>query len=187
VNKGLAPGDRIEVITHSGATHEFVISEIRGDILIGEGKEIPLHEIASLRKFAWSRPESPCGGVKPLGCSVPILVRLASDSYSRYRDTFYDACAQHDYCYRHGFRSYGMDRKTCDDEFLLDMQNTCPVPAVSAIGKTLEVLDGSVGSRNTCLSVADDFYAVVRKLGEKKFETTSSTYCEFNGPPAAPR
>lgn len=185
VNAGLEPGDRVSVTTHDDTEHEFVITEIRGDVLLGDDVAFGLQDIASIRKHAWERPQSPCGGEEPLGCSLPLLVSLASELHSHYREKFYDACAQHDYCYRHGFASYGTNRESCDDEFLLDMQNSCPTEAVSRLGKVFDALDNSVESRQSCLSVADDFYAAVRRYGEQKFATSASTYCEYNGPPGS--
>ena len=186
VQVGLEPGDTITAITHSGETHKFEIKEIRGDILIGEDIQLVLKNLKSIEKHAWSKPKSPCGGEKPLGCSIPLLVSLASDSHNHYNGTFYNACAQHDYCYRHGKATYGTNRESCDDEFLLDMQNLCPDAAGSKIGKVLQTLDDSVGSRRTCLSVAKDFYSAVSRYGEDKYQTTNSSYCEYNGPPPCP-
>ena len=140
VQVGLEPGDRVTVTTHDGETHDLVITEIRGDVLVGGDAEFALQHIASIKKHAWKRPESPCGGEKPLGCSLPLLVSVASETHRHYQEKFYDACAQHDYCYRHGFASYGMDRKGCDDAFLTDMQNSCPDEPGSRLGKVLDVL-----------------------------------------------
>lgn len=186
VKVGLAVGDTVTITTNDGNTHEFQISDVRDDALVGAQAEYRLLDITSIKKHSWSRPESPCGGEKPLGCSVPLFIALASESHSHYEDKFYDACAQHDYCYRHGQTTYGADRPSCDAEFLVDMQNLCPNPAVGSLGKVLEVFDDSLDSRATCLSVADDYHAAVRRYGEKRFETTNSTYCEYNGPPLLP-
>ncbi len=186
VESALEPGDRITVTTYDGETHEFVVKELRGDLLVGENVQFALKDLASIKKHAWSRPDSPCGGEKALGCSLPLLVSLVSDTHSHYRSKFYDACAQHDYCYRHGFASYGLDRNTCDREFLLDMKNLCPAPAAGKLGKTLEIFDDSVDSRRTCLSVAEDYYEAVHQYGEDKFLTANSTYCEYNGPASSP-
>ena len=127
------------------------------------------------------RPASPCGGGKSLGCSVPILVSLTSDVYEHYRRYFYDACAQHDYCYRHGYRTYGLDREACDAEFLDNMLKACPAPSRFGIGEILDAL--SVESRNTCLATAAEFHAVVRRYGEDEFQHDTSTTCHYNGPP----
>lgn len=186
VDVALTPGDRVTVQTHDGATHEFIITEIRGDTLVGDNQQFALRDLASIQKHAWKRPESPCGGEEPLGCSIPLLVSLASERHNQYRKPFYDACAQHDYCYRHGAATYGVDRQSCDDEFLTDMQNSCPNAAGSKVGKVIEVLDNSVQSRRACLSVANDFYSAVRRYGEDRFETANSSYCEYNGPPQKP-
>ena len=182
VSVALEPGDRVVVTTVEGMTVEFVVTEVRGDIIVGGDEEYSLERITSLRKYSWGRPESPCGGDKPLGCSLPFLVSLTSESHSHYQKEFYDACAQHDYCYRHGVASYGLDRKTCDDEFLLDMHNLCPPAAEGTLERIAELMGDSVASRPVCLNVADDYYAAVRRYGEDKFQMASSTYCEYNGP-----
>ena len=186
VQAGLEPGDTITVTTHGGETQKFELKEIRGDILVGENTQFALQDLKSIKKHAWSRPESACGGEKPLGCSMPLLISLASKSHNHYKEKFYDACAQHDYCYGHGLATYGADRKSCDDEFLLDMQNLCPDAATSTFGKVLQTIGDSVESRHTCLTVANDFHFAVRRYGEDKYLTTTSSYCEYNGPPLLP-
>ena len=184
VSVGLEPGDRIEVTTRGGTTHEVVVEEVRRDRIVGADQEYLLEDLVSIKKAAWERPESPCGGGKPLGCSVPWLVSLASEAHGHYKEKFYDACADHDYCYRHGHASYGLDRRSCDEAFLDDMRALCPDRASSGVGRVLEVFDDSLDSRQTCETVANDFYQAVRRYGADRFETTLSTYCEYDGPPA---
>lgn len=183
VETAIEPGDRVIVTTADGERTEFIVTDVRDEALFGDGIEIPINDIVTLKKRSWSRPPSPCGGDLPLGCSLPITVSIASETFNHYREKFYDACAQHDYCYRHGYRTYGMDRPGCDDEFLLDMRATCPAAAGNAVTRALEVIDDSVDSRKTCLSVAESFYLGVRQFGEDKFRVEASTYCEYNGPP----
>lgn len=182
VSTGLGPGDRVTVTTTAGDVHEFEITEIRENKLIGHELQFELQALMSIKKHAWTRPESPCGGEKPLGCSVPLLVAIASEAHSHYEGKFYDACAQHDYCYRHGFTSYGKDRKACDDAFFEDMKALCPKAAVNKLGRVLQAVDGSLDSRQTCLSVAEDYYGAVRRYGEKKYLTKDSTLCAYDGP-----
>ena len=184
VKVGIAPGDKVTVVTRNGETAEFVVQEVHEDRLTGEGAEYLLRDLVSLKKQAWERPASPCGGEAPLGCSVPWIIALTSEPHGHYQNVFYDACAQHDYCYRHGFASYGVSRAECDEAFLVDMKNLCPKPANGGVGKFLEAIDDSVESRRTCESVADDYYNVVKRYGEDRFLTSTSTYCEYNGPPA---
>lgn len=183
VRTGIEVGDRVIVTSHAGEVSEFVVTENRVDTLIGEDIEIDLADAARIQVYGWERPDSPCGGDKPLGCSLPILISLASEEHAHYKEEFYDACAQHDYCYRHGFASYGLDRKACDTEFLQGMQALCPEAAKGTMGKVLQSVDGSTSSRGVCLRIADDYHAAVRRYGEKKFLSTTSTYCEYNGPP----
>jgi len=183
VKEGLTAGDKVTVTTHAGDERELVLTKVRSDALVGDDVEIALIDIATIKKHAWSRPESPCGGEKPLGCSLPLLVSLASELHNHYTEIFYDACADHDYCYRHGAATYGMDRDSCDEAFLNDMQALCPAGATSKVGKVFEVFDDSLDSRQNCETVADDYYNAVRRYGAEKFEAAGSTYCEYNGPP----
>lgn len=185
VATALDPGDRVTVTTHKGEEFEFIVADIQGNTIVGESVTFRLEELASIRKHAWQRPDSPCGGEKPLGCSLPFLVALSSELHGHYSSVFHDACEQHDYCYRHGFASYGLDRDACDAEFLANMQATCPAPPAGKAGKVLEVFNDSLDSRSNCLTVANDYHAAVRRYGEKRFETTGSTYCEYNGPPVS--
>ena len=184
VKTGIEPGDTVTVETRSGEEHEFIVREVRENRLSGDDAEFLLKDLVSIKKHAWSRPKSPCGGDLPLGCSVPWLVALTSEAHGHYKEVFYDACAQHDYCYRHGFASYGVDRTACDEAFLVDMKNLCPKPAASGVGKVFEIMDDSVESRQTCEMVADDYYAAVKRYGADRFLTTASTYCEYDGPPS---
>lgn len=184
VQVGLAAGDTVTVTTHDGRQYEVVIEEVRRDVLVSADQEFVLADIADIKKHGGPRPPSPCGGDKPLGCSVPLLVSLTSEAHGHYQDTFYDACAQHDYCYRHGYASYGQDRDACDAAFLEDMLALCPKEPDSNLGKMFDVLSDSLDSRHTCERVADDYHAAVRRFGKDRFETANSTYCEYDGPPA---
>ena len=183
VNTAIQPGDKVIVTTKAGETIEFVVSEVTNEMLIGQNHRVVLTDVVTLKKVAWQRPPSPCGGSKTLGCSVPLLVSLTSDVHGHYGRYFYDACAQHDYCYRHGFRTYGFDRGVCDAEFLQNMLKTCPEPSRSKFGRFLDAISSDVDSRKTCVSTAKEFHAVVERFGESKFQTDASTFCEYNGPP----
>ena len=76
------------VTTHSQETIEFVVTEVTEKALRGTEQQIELIDIAELRKVAWERPPSPCGGDAALGCSVPLLVSLASKEHAHYREEF---------------------------------------------------------------------------------------------------
>jgi hypothetical protein len=152
VDKAIQPGDKVIVTKKTGETVEFVVTEVTKEMLVGS-----------------------------LGCSVPILVSLTSDVYEHYRDYFFDACAQHDYCYRHGFRTYGLDREACDTEFLDNMLKACPAPSRSGIGEIFDAM--SVESHDTCVATATQFHVFVRRYGEDEFQSGTSTTCHYNGPP----
>ena len=181
VDKAIQPGDKVIVTKKTGETVEFVVTEVTKEMLVGEKQRVALVDIEALGKRSWKRPASPCGGSKSLGCSVPILVSLTSDVYEHYRDYFFDACAQHDYCYRHGFRTYGLDREACDTEFLDNMLKACPAPSRSGIGEIFDAM--SVESHDTCVATATQFHVFVRRYGEDEFQSGTSTTCHYNGPP----
>ena len=181
VDMAIEPGDKVIVTTKSSEVLELVVSEVTNSMLIGDDHRVALEDIDTLQKKSWSKPPSPCGGHEQLGCSVPLLVSLTSDTYAHYRRHFHDACTQHDYCYRHGFRTYGLDREACDTEFMENMRDACPEPRRSPLGIFMDVT--SVESGHTCLSTADEFYAVVRRYGKSEFHIDTSTVCEYNGPP----
>lgn len=183
VDVAIQPGDTVIVTTHARETVELVVTEVTEKSIHSADREIELIDIAELRKVAWERPPSPCGGDEPLGCSVPLLVSVASEEHAHYREKFFAACAQHDYCYRHGYQTYGLQREYCDEEFLLNMQNSCPSSSDSTLGSILEALNDSVDSRTTCLLIASDFHVAARDFGGKYFQSNSSSYCEYDGPP----
>lgn len=185
VHLALAPGDSVVVTLHDGNMLDLTLSAVSDDAIEGDGQRIALADIRDIQKRAWKAPPLPCGGEKPVGCSVPWLLELASDSFSHYKSEFHDACVQHDFCYRHGTRSYGHTRDDCDREFLDNMLAACPPPARSVLGKTLDMLDDGPTSRRECISTAQTFHSAIRRFGEKHFLAEQSTYCEYDGPPPA--
>ncbi|MEO1201510.1 MAG: hypothetical protein AAFX10_02305 [Pseudomonadota bacterium] len=186
VTTALAPGDKVRIVTRDGVTATLVLSAVSPAALEGDGRRIELGDIATLKKIAWERPDSPCGGQRPLGCSVPWFIHLASERHSHYADVFYDACTEHDYCYRHGARTYGAERVECDDRFLADMLTLCPEKSDGVLTKALELLDDSVESRRVCVAVAQDYHGAVQHYGGEGFRSDTSTYCEYDGPVSLP-
>lgn len=185
VSIAIEPGDEVEIITHEGKMYGFEVTGVTEKAIFGDDRRVPLADIADLKRLGGKRPPSPCGGTKELGCSVPLLVSLASKEHKHYRDEFYDACAQHDYCYRHGSATYGVDRQHCDEEFYQNMKNTCPEQRSSTIATIFEALGNDIESSLTCLRIATDFYNAAKDFGDKHFRTTHSTYCEYDGPSGA--
>jgi len=182
VDAALQPGDTAIVTTADGKKHKFVVTEVGDRHISGGGQRYSLGDIAELKKVAWERPDSPCKNVESLGCSVPLLVSIVSDRHAHYSDEFHDACADHDYCYRHGYRTYGYDREACDQAFLDDMLALCPPRPGNVLARVLDAFDDSLDSHATCVSVARDFHRAVRRYGEERFLTDQSTWCEYDGP-----
>lgn len=67
----------------------------------------------------------PCGGGLPVGCSIPEVILLLSGEYEQQAEKFHPACVTHDFCYRHGFATYGATREECDAIIYDDMKKTC--------------------------------------------------------------
>ena len=183
VQMAIEPGDSVIVTTTAGETVEFVVVDVTEDALHGEDRRFGIADIVTLKKLARQRPPTPCGGEERLGCSVPLLVALASEDHAHYREVFYDACEQHDYCYRHGVRTYGLNREYCDREFLNNMNTICPRPKTSTFGTIIEALSGDMDTSLKCREIANDFYVAARDFGEKHFRDVDSTYCEYDGAP----
>ena len=85
------------------------------------------------------------------------------------------ACVTHDFCYRHGFATYGLAREQCDAEFLQDMKQACG--GFGGLGR----LDAK--EYGICQLAASQTYETVRRKGEPHFRTTGSTYCEYRPDP----
>ena len=93
------------------------------------------------------------------------------DEYKEQAAKFHPACVTHDFCYRHGFATYGDTREKCDEIFLADMKKTC-----GKLGP-LSVMDAK--NFSICRVAAEQTYNAVRLKGEPHYRTTMSTYCEF--------
>jgi hypothetical protein len=183
VELALEPGDEIVVTLLDGEQFDLTVSAVDAEAIEGDGKRIELANVMDIRKRAWRAPALPCGGEKPVGCSIPWIVQLASETTRHYKDQFHDACVQHDFCYRHGARSYGHTREDCDAEFHKNMLAACPLPARGFIAKAIDALNVGPTSRRVCIETAENFRAATRQFGERYFLTSQSTYCEYDGPP----
>jgi hypothetical protein len=115
--------------------------------------------------------EDPCGGTEPVGCSIPNAVRVLSDDLLQQANKFHDACVAHDLCYRYGFKSYDLSREDCDNEFYEGMKAACK--GFGGLG----VLDPEDYAK--CQLAALETYEAVREHGEKHYQSTGSTVCEY--------
>lgn len=177
VNAEIGPGDKLRIETRDGMRLKLTVSAVRDDRIIGDRQTILLDEIVLLEKQSKTAPANPCSPQLPLGCSLPQWATVLSGTHSRYKDFFYPSCEQHDYCYRHGAATYGMSQNACDHQFLQDMQAQCqPDHLVQA------VLQSGMNYAE-CSAVAMEFYGAVQKFGANRFSSTTSTYCEYDGPP----
>ena len=190
VTTAVKPGDLIELVTIADERLKFEVTHV-DDVSIGSPEHlIALEEIKELYLISKERPKVPCGGAEELGCSVPgkakaldaIMNKVIGSSadgligvladmgvgtnwHSTYEEKFYYACLQHDFCYRHGFKTYGHEKESCDSEFYNDMVELCGI---------------DVG----CRAAAKEFgWAVTNHAEEGAYQTETSTYCEYDGPP----
>jgi phospholipase A2-like protein len=116
-----------------------------------------------------------CVESEPVDCSFPWQGQLATLGTSAYyNEKFGKACLRHDYCYRHGQKTYGYSKDYCDDSFYKATKDTCEGVSV---GTFL-----SLGtSKGACYTAAEAYYQAVRKFGASSYKTGSaSTYCRFD-------
>ena len=175
VTLAIQPGDDVELHTFAGEHVEFQVSHVDTQSISSPERRFLLSEINELYVRSPSRPDYPCGGEKVMGCSIPAGVKFADfvvsvftvglDWHSVYGNTFYDACVQHDFCYLHGYKTYGHDKEHCDAEFYNRMLESC---------KSIDL---------TCGTAAKEFSWAVREYApEGAFKEETSTECLYDGP-----
>jgi len=168
----LSVGDEVVVHTQNGVRSKLVVARIDAAGIHGDTQSIRYSEIERLAVRSSTLPRNLCDDGTPVGCSVPLVLKLSVDRYADYASRFETACADHDYCYRHGHATYGDNRATCDDRFLNEMRSDCD-----------DRFDIDPSARADCLLAAQEFYAAVRQAGEDRFLGNAGSYCEYRGPP----
>lgn len=171
IQAGVKRGDTVIITTRDGTESEMVVKEVRATAIVGEYRTILFNDIESIAVRSWTEPEHPCGGAEPVGCSIPQVVSILVVPYQDQADKFHGACVVHDFCYRHGFATYGTKRETCDANFYEDMLAKCKANGV------LSVLD--VKDYTLCQAAALQTFEAVRRYGASAYRTTSSTVCEY--------
>ena len=175
VTLAIKPGDEVELQTVAGEHVEFQVSHVDAQSISSPERRFLLNNIDELYVRSRQRPDYPCGGERELGCSVPGGAKIADLVvgvmgagmlwHSEYESTFYDACVQHDFCYRHGYKTYGHNKEHCDAEFYNNMIESCDAFDV------------------TCMAAAKEFSWVVREHAkEGAFQEETSTVCQYDGP-----
>jgi len=178
INAEIAPGDQIRIETVGGKKSKMTVESIEIDRINGQNGTVLLKHIVSLEKYAKEPAANPCSPGIPLGCSVPRSITVLSATQAKYEDFFYPSCEQHDYCYRHGAATYGEDQNSCDEKFLADMEDQCSPDSFTSV---LLQSDLNFGE---CSATAIAYYHSVRQYGANRFSNRStSTYCEYDGPP----
>lgn len=110
----------------------------------------------------------------PLACSAKPseFSELSEPSLMIFNSVFYEACVAHDYCYRHGYATYGKSRSSCDDDFYHDMLDLCGNYAISGVLNT-------VGVSVACSYAAALYYQGVHHLGQSAYKAAGSTCCWY--------
>ena len=171
IRAGVQVGDSIEVTTRDGQYREFEVTNVSVNTIEGPTETIPFSEITHLVKRSWKTPEHPCGGGKPVGCSIPEVVLVLSDVYKEQAEKFHPACVTHDFCYRHGFTTYGAKRDECDQAFYTNMKSACGGMA------GLDRFDFK--GYGICQLAARQTFEAVRRYGEPHYLATTGSYCEY--------
>lgn len=138
------------------------------------------HPMRAPLKIDVRLPPGKCGAGEPLDCSTPWLAKVIEPHHwitsgsALNQGVFSQACKRHDYCYRHGFLTYGKSKGDCDADFQRDMSRTCANPVAS-------ILTAGV-STGLCDSVAAEMFTAVQALGDKQFRKENGSVCEYEGP-----
>lgn len=172
IDAGVEVGDTLDITTKDGEEKTIIVVEIGMDYIEGEEGRIAISTIEKIVKRSFTEPGHPCGANEPVGCSIPEVVLLLSDQYKEQATKFHPACVTHDFCYRHGYATYGVEREQCDTAFLADMKASCG--GMKGIG----LLD--LEQYSLCRIAADQTHGIVRLKGEQHFRTTTSSVCEYD-------
>lgn len=175
IRAGVQAGDSVEITTKDGKYRELIVKDVGVDAIEGPAESIRFSDIQSIAKRSWKEPAHPCGGGIPVGCSIPEVVLILSEHYRKQAEKFHSACVTHDFCYRHGYVTYGATREECDAVIYTDMKTACGGSG------GLGVLD--VKKFGICQVAASQTFEAIRRYGEKHFLTTTSTYCEYREDP----
>jgi len=175
IHAGIQVGDLVEITTNDGKYRKFVVEDVATNTIEGPTETIRFSDIQRIVKRSWKEPTHPCGGGLPVGCSVPEVILILSEDYQEQAEKFHPACVTHDFCYRHGFATYGATRKACDTAILDEMKAACAGP------RGLNMLD--VEGFALCRLAATQTYEAIRDYGEKHFQTVTSSYCEYREDP----
>lgn len=171
IQAGVQPGDKIEVTTDDGTRHRLLVTSVGSKSIESADESIAFEDIDKLVKRSWSEPDHPCGGCEPVGCSFPSLMMLVSD-VEEFATQIEPACIVHDFCYRHGYATYGTSQDECDRAFYANMAAACVGPL--GIG----VLDPEQFA--ACELAAAIVYDTVRQFGKDRFRRDESTFCEYD-------
>lgn len=171
IQAGVQPGDTIAVTTKEGKVRTIEVTNVGVNSIESLDGTIYFSDIQSIEMQSWSAPEHPCGAGVPVGCSIPEVVRVLVGDYTQQTDKFHPACVIHDFCYRHGYATYGVNREQCDADFYQRMKKACS--GTGGIG-IFDIKENSI-----CRISANQTYEAVRRHGEPHFRTNTSIVCEY--------
>ena len=171
IRAGVTGGDTVEIETRDGRKRTVTVVDVTATAIVTETERIDFADVVAIAKRSWQAPDHPCGAGQPVGCSIPEVVLALSDDYERQAEKFTAACKVHDFCYRHGYATYGESRESCDDRFYADMKDACrPMGALSL----LDPKEFSI-----CQAAALQTFEAVRRYGEPHFRTATSSVCVY--------
>lgn len=174
IRVGIEAGDNVEIVTRDGRHIVMVVARLTNEEIVGRETTVAFDAIETLEKRDWKPVRNPCDQGEAFGCSIPRAVTLLSEFHDEYRARFDASCRQHDFCYRFGFQTYGIERTECDADFLQRMRDQCR--------GTLQIDPIELAE---CMAAAQHLHDTVVRFGEKAFRRETGTYCEYAGPPSA--
>ncbi len=179
IRAAVIPGDRVEITMQTGESYRVQVTRVEKYALIAGDQQFNFAEIARIGVRSWARPDQACGGDRALECSIPPALFPLVEPVDELLGVFDPACVQHDFCYRHGAKTYAKTRLACDEEF---KQNLLTICASKNLFDQFELSTNSA----SCRLIGHQMYRAVREYGERNFLSTNSTYCEYDGPPQGP-
>ena len=113
------------------------------------------------------------GALEGVGEDRGILSQFSFQHAMVYNVQFHDECANHDRCYRFGWKTYGLSKETCDNAFYDGMMENCEnnIPE--------DIITFGLSGGEPCPLAAFEYYEGVKYLGDPSFKKDNGTCCPY--------
>lgn len=118
--------------------------------------------------------EDSCDFTTEVDCSNPMFVKHVLPLLANhYDDLFSRYCVKHDYCYRYGFKTYGLSKSYCDNQFCDSLKKECE-------GNTLKDYLTFGATKATCISASNAYCLAVKQFGDDAFKGKDGRECHYD-------